>query len=175
MTATTPNPLTVRHLEQFGAIVHWFARYEALLQHVMAKSSGADGASVLAMTKELGFDQKRRALLNLLRHGDAPLDQIDAIRDYLRVPARLEPLRDDIAHCEWIQGGREDSIQPRWLLNPPATIKAEHSLASAHDGGRHEDADDLAEFTLAELAQIAERLAENYESFRAYLLQIGRM
>jgi len=173
---TTPNGLTERHLTQFGAIVHWFARYERLMQLIMTKASGADGASVMAMTKELGFSQKRRALLNLLRHRDAPLDQIDAIRDYLKLPARLESLRDDIAQCEWTRGAREDSVQPSWILRPPATIKAAHGAAATVDDGSHyEDADDLAEYTLAELAQIVERLAENYASFHAYLEQVGRV
>jgi len=175
MAQATPNGLTEPCLAQFGAIVHWFARYECLMQRVMAKASDADGASVLAMTKELGFSQKRRALLKLLRHRDAPLDEIDAIRDYLKLPARLEPLRDDIAHCEWTQGANEDSVQPSWILRPPATIKAVHDPAVAHRGGDDEDAEDLAGYTLAELAGIALRLAENYASFRAYLEQVGRV
>jgi len=175
MTATTPNGLTEHCLAQFGAIMHWFARHECLMLRVMAKASGADGASVMAMTKKLDFSQKRRALLNLLRHRGAPLDQIDAIRDYLKLPARLEPLRDDIAHCEWTQGENEDSVQPSWILRPLGTIKAVHDPAFVLGGGDYEDADDLAEYTPTELAQIAERLAENYASFHAYLEEVGRV
>ena len=175
MTVTPPNGLSERHLAQFGAIVHWFARYECLMQRVMAKASNADGASVFTMTKELGFKQKREALLNVLRHRGAPLDEIDAVRDYLKLPVRLEPLRDDIAHCEWTTAAREDSVQPSWILRPPTTIKAAHDSPLIDAGVYYEDADDLAEYTVLELAQIAERLEENYAALRAYLEQVGRV
>ena len=174
MIALRSDALSDQHLALFGAIVHWFARYECLMQRAMTKVGDADDASVIALTKGLDFGEKKEALLRLLHYRDAPLDQCDAVRDYLKLPSRLEPLRDDIAHSEWTRGGAEDSIQPSWILQPPETIKALRGSQIA-PGGLHEDADEIAEYTLADLAQIAERLAQNYGAFRAYLEEIGRI
>jgi hypothetical protein len=42
--------LTERHLSPVGSIVQWFARYEALMQAVMAAGAGADFAAVMLLT-----------------------------------------------------------------------------------------------------------------------------
>ena len=68
-----------RHLLLFGKIVQWFARYELLMQQVMATVTGSDSASVMLLTRGLDFSGKRRALFDLLRHRtdriDAPLSR----------------------------------------------------------------------------------------------------
>jgi hypothetical protein len=108
--------LTERHLLLFGLIIQWFARYELLIQDVMATVSGSDLASVMLLIRDLDFSGKRRALLELLRHWTIPLNQFDRISDYLMVPHTLTPLRNNIAHSVWIASSPPDSIQPDWIL-----------------------------------------------------------
>jgi hypothetical protein len=85
--------LTERHLLLFGIIIQWFARYELLIQDVMATVVGSDLAAVILLTRDLDFSGKRRALLELLRHWTIPLNQFDRISAYLMVPHTLTPLR----------------------------------------------------------------------------------
>jgi hypothetical protein len=79
MSIVIPGCLTERHLTLFGTIVQWFARYELLMQKIMATVIGLDSAAVILLTRGLTFDDKHRALLGLLRHRGIPLDQFDAI------------------------------------------------------------------------------------------------
>ena len=114
--------LTERHLQLFGAIIQWFARYEWLMQEVMATVAGSNSGSVMLLTRGLDFSGKRQALFDLLRHRTVPLDRYDRINGYLMVPHTLTPLRDDIAHSTWIPGPSSNSIQPDWILRlPPAS------------------------------------------------------
>ncbi len=151
MDILASGPLTERHLTYFGAITHGFARHELLMQRIMAHAMGADDSSTIQLTKTMSFSQKRDALLALLRHRDVPLDQIDAIRDHLKLPSRLRALRDDICHSDWTAGVAMDSIQPAWIFNQPPTIKPIHATAGA--GTFFEDDDDRSEYSLGELAR----------------------
>jgi hypothetical protein len=169
MNAATSTPLTERHLQLFGAIVHCYARYELLMQRIMAKAIGADGSAVILLTRTLTFLEKRLALLALLRHRRVPLDQIDAIRDYLKLPSRLRTLCDDISHSDWTAGAVVDSIQPAWVFNDPKTIKALHKTADTSADDFQEDDDDRTEYSLDDLAAIAERLAANYGAFEDFV------
>jgi hypothetical protein len=169
MTTPTSGRLTERHLTLFGAIVHVYARYELLMQRIMAKAIGADGSAVILLTRTMTFTEKRYALLALLRHRSVPLDQIDAIRDYLKLPSRMRTLCDDIRHSDWTGGATADSIQPQWIFNNPRTIKPLHKTPDASAENFFEDDDDRAEYSLDELALIAQRLAENYEAFHDFV------
>jgi hypothetical protein len=115
--------LTDRHLSLFGSIVQWFARYEVLMQDVMAALAGADSTTVMFLTRGLNFNGKRRALLDLLRHRSIPLDQFDRIDRHLVVPDTFSSLREDIAHSTWILSAPSSWIQPNWILRMPAGVK----------------------------------------------------
>jgi hypothetical protein len=78
--------LSERHLLLFGTIIQWYARYEFLIQEIMAATAGCDTGSIVVLTQGLDFGGKRRALLDLLRHRNIPLDQYDRINGYLVVP-----------------------------------------------------------------------------------------
>lgn len=110
MTLGSLERLTYRHLALFGAVVHWYARYEFLMQRIAAKAMDADCSCIVLLTKDLSFDAKRLALLRLLRHRSMPLDQIDAIIGYLKLPMRLRPLCEDVEHSEWMVGSPADAI-----------------------------------------------------------------
>jgi hypothetical protein len=164
---------TERHLLLFGTIIQWFARYELLMQDVMATVAGSDSASVMLLTRGLDFSRKWRALLDLLRHSTIPLNQFDRISDYLLVPHTLTPLRNNIAHSAWIPSSPPDSIQPDWILRPAPGIKPLRNDPSAPSDKFVESDQAKIAYTLDSLTEPVEILAGNYESFSDYLHEVG--
>jgi len=164
--------LTERHLMLFGTIIQLFARYELLMQEVMALVSGADPAAVMLLTRSLDFREKRRALLDLLFHWTVPVDQYDRISAFLLVPEELTPLRNDIAHAAWVSDQSSSWIQPDWILRPPASIKPLRD--DPRVGGERfiERNDDKATYTLKGLEDIVNSLATNYELLTEYLQKV---
>jgi hypothetical protein len=159
--------LTERHLLLFGTIIQWFARYELLMQEIMAAVTEADSGSVILLVRGLDFSGKRQALIDLLRHRTIPLDRYDEINRYLMVAHTLTPLRNDIAHSGWIPGPSSDGIQPNWVLRIPP------SITPLHGDGLIEREEDKVTYSLAELDEIVETLAVNYRRFVDYLREIG--
>ena len=159
--------LTERHLQLFGAIIQWFARYEWLMQEVMATVAGSDSGSVMLLTRGLDFSGKRQALFDLLRHRTVPLDRYDRINGYLMVPHTLTPLRDDIAHSTWIPTPSSNSIQPDWILRLPPSIRP------LRGEGLVEHEQDKVTYSLEELSETVDTLAANYDAFFDYLQEIG--
>jgi len=159
--------LTDRHLLLFGTIVQWFAQYEVLMREVMAKVAGCDAAAVMLMTRSLDFAAKRRALLDLLRHREVPLDRYDRINEFLAVPHTLTPLRNDIAHSAWIPASTEHWIQPDWILHLPPGVRPLHGDEFV------EHQEDKMAYSLDDLGEAAERLVANYKAFAGYLLEVG--
>lgn len=155
--------LTEQHLLLFGTIVQWFARYELLMQEVMATVAGSDSASVMLLTRGLDFSGKRRALFDLLRHRNIPLDQYDLIERYLMIPHTLTPLRNDIVHSVWVPGPSSGLIQPDWILRLPPSIRPLHGEAYV------EQQEDKAAYTLEDLREAIDALAANYARFSDYL------
>ena len=47
--------LTERHLLLFGTVIQWFARYEWLMQEVMATVAESDAGSIMLLTRGLDF------------------------------------------------------------------------------------------------------------------------
>lgn len=167
MPKTNLGCLTQRHLLLFGTIVQWFARYEMLMQEIMATVAGCDSASVMLMTRQLDFNEKRLALLELLRNRTVPADRYDRIVAYLTGPRTLTPLRNDIVHAAWIPGDKSDSIQPNWILRIPASVKP------LRGEGIIERENDQVAYSLEDLDDAVDMLSTNYEGFYAYLQEIG--
>jgi len=173
MSIVIPGCLTERHLTLFSTIVQWFARYELLMQEIMATVIGSDSAAVMLLTRDLTFSEKHQALLRLLRHRRVPLDRFDVVRGYLKVPHALSSLCDDIVHSAWVAGPSPNSIQPDWILQRPRTIKPMHKAADTRSENFKEDEDDRVEYTLGELAEIAASLGENHKSLFNYAREVG--
>ena len=171
MKNATLDCLTPRHLQLFGTIVQWFARYELLMQDVMAAVAGSDSAAIMLLTRRLDFAAKRQVLLDLLRHRPVPMDQFDRIRGHLVIPHNLTPLRNNIAHSAWKPGLSATGVQPNWILRIPPSVKPSWG-DSAASGIYVEDDEDRIEYTLDDLAQIVESLAGNYALFLAYLREV---
>ncbi len=173
MNKTVPDCLTERHLLLFGAIIQWFARYEVLMQEVMATVAGSEPASVMLLTRGLNFSRKRQALLDLLRHRPVPLDRYDRVLEYLRVPHALAPLRDDIAHSTWVPSQSPHSIQPDWILRLPPRVKPMRGDPGPPGEGLagldpYKDA-----YTLDDFGKIVETLGANHARFSDYLREVG--
>jgi hypothetical protein len=165
--------LTERHLLLFGTIIQWFARYELLMQEVMATVAGTDTACIMFLTRELDFGGKRRALLDLLRHRTIPLDQFDEIGKYLMIPNNFTSLRDDIAHRTWSASVSSSWIQPDWILQPAPEVKPAREELRMHDENFVERDEDKIGYTVDDLEQIVSNLAANYKDFSAYLRDSG--
>ncbi len=63
MKSGSQDCLTPQHLQLFGTIVQWFARYELLMQEFMAKLAGSETSSVMLLTRRLDFGGNWQALL----------------------------------------------------------------------------------------------------------------
>ena len=165
--------LSERHLLLFGAIIQCFARYELLIQEVIATVVGAELASVILLTRNLDFSGKRHALLDLLRHWTIPLDRFDRVSEYLMVPYTLTPLWTDIIHSTWMPGASSSRIQPDWILRSPARVKALHDDPTAPSENFLESDQDKVAYTLDDLSEIVQALAANHERFSEYLRGVG--
>jgi hypothetical protein len=159
--------LTAQQLLLFGTIVQWFARYELLMQEIVAKVTGCESSSIILLTRGLDFEGKRRALFDLLRHRKVPLDQYDLIERYLMIPHTLTPLRNDIVHSTWVPGPAPNSIQPEWILRMPPSVRPLRGEVFV------EREEDRMAYSLGDLGEAVERLAENYERFLDYLREAG--
>jgi hypothetical protein len=162
------DPLTLRHLALFGAVVQWFARYETLMEQAMAAVAGCDLPAVMLLLRSHSFSGKRQTLLDLLRHRAAPMDELDRIRGYLVIPDNLARLREDIGHCVWRRGAAPDGVQPNWILRVPPTVKPSHGEDAVREP-YVEDSAEWVEYTIDDLEQIVASLAENYALFAGYL------
>jgi len=151
--------LTERHLLLFGIIIQWFAQYELLIQEIMATISGSDLSTIILLTRNLDFDNKRQALLKLLYRGKVPLNQYDRISIYLRVPYNFTSLRNHIAHATWVQSKIPNSIQPNWILKIPESVEP---LCG-----------DLNAYTIDDFEHVAQTLTTNHKQFLDYLLEIS--
>jgi hypothetical protein len=155
--------LTEQHLLLFGTIVQWFARYEVLMQEIMAAVSGADITSIKLLTVSIGFTAKRDALFRLLRHRAVPHDQVDQIQSYFQVIDTFVTLRNDIVHSAWVRGAPQNSIWPLWLTHGP--LSAVTPLRDTAVGNTTYSLDDLIE--------ISRNIAVNHANLRAYVVGLG--
>ncbi len=162
-----------RRLLLFGTIVQNFAAHELLIQRVMAHVLGTQVASIILLTRPLAFEEKRKALLDLLRHREIPLDQYDCVRAYLTFLLTFTRLRNDIVHSVWISAPSPDAIQPDWILNPPPRIKPVYAEADSLPGDFVEDEEEKLAYSLDELTEIAGGLEKNLAKFSDYLAEVG--
>jgi hypothetical protein len=143
------------------------------MQDVMAALADADFTAVMFLTRGLNFNGKRRVLLDLLHHRTIPVDQFDRIDRHLVVPDTFPSLREDIAHSTWILSTPSSWIQPNWILRMPAGIKPLRSNPCALGQNFVELERGKVSYGLEDLNETVQTLATNYESFAAYLCEIG--
>lgn len=164
--------VTERHLLLFGTIIHWFARYERLMTEISAKVAGSNYAAVMLLTRGLEFEGKRKALLDLLRHREVPLDQYDRVCEYLKIPYGLVRLRNDIAHSTWTSVRYSNWIQPDWILQPPPRVKPWRNDSAVSGAASGADDDDKIGYTINDLDEIVGIISANYIGFMNYLREV---
>jgi len=162
-----------QHLQLFGAIVQWFARYEQLMRDVISSLTGADGTAVMLLTRRLDFGARREALLDLLRYRRVPLDQFDRIHAFLLVPHTHAQLLHDICHAGWAPGKPPGSLQPEWILNLPPTIAPLREVADQGGEASLLRDDGESAYSLDDLRAVVDVLASHHDALAAYLRQIG--
>ncbi|MCL2452032.1 MAG: hypothetical protein FWD08_00025 [Alphaproteobacteria bacterium] len=173
MGDTVQNDLTEPYLLSFGTIIHWFARYETLIESILAAISGADATAIKLLTSDLNTTQKRKTLLRLLRHRAVPLDRIDQIQSYLEVLHTYTQLRDDIAHSIWVEGEPANMVWPAWLKAGPRTaIKPKRDLGGGQKAFVEEEGEKIT-YTTEGLKEIIGILESNFLAFEKYIGEIG--
>ena len=173
MSDTVQNNLTEPYLLFFGTIIHWFARYETLIDSILAAISGADATAIKLLTSDLNTTQKRKTLLRLLRHRAIAADRIDQILRYLEVLHTYTQLHYDIVHSIWIEGEPANTIWPSWLKAGPRTaIKAKHDLGAGQKAFFEEEGEKIT-YTAEELKEIIGILESNFFAFEKYIDEIG--
>ncbi len=169
MTGKGEDCLTERHLSLFGAIIRWFARYEQLILRLTAAVAGSDASATMILTRKLDFNDKKLALLDLLRHRATPLDQYDRISNFLTIPGTFLRLRHDIAHSPWTSAPTPYSVQPVWIFHRQPGVKPLHGDPDNIKARYVEGNEDKLDYSLDELEGITETLAANYANFSAYV------
>jgi len=86
------------HFRAFGAIIHSFARHEALMVGIMATIMDADVFYVSMITSELPYRGKRETLLAMIKQKPLSENQIEKIGGYLGQLHKYNQLRNAIAH-----------------------------------------------------------------------------
>jgi hypothetical protein len=173
MGAAKPAGVSEKHLLLFGTIVQNFAAHELLIARIMAHVLGTQVPAVLLLTRTLSFEEKRKALLDLLRHLQAPLDQYDCVNSFLSFLLPFVRLRYDIVHSTWRAAPTPAAIQPAWILNPPARISPVHAEADSLPGDFVEDEEERLAYSVDELAEIAASIEKNFAKFSAYVDRNG--
>lgn len=173
MSRCGTDGVSEQHLLLFGTIVQGFAAHESLIQRVMAHILETQAASIMLLTRSLAFEEKRKALLDLLRHRQIPLDQYDRVNAYLNFPLAIARLRNDIIHSVWITAQSPDSIQPDWILKPLPRIKPVHTETDSVVAGFFEDEEEKLAYSLNDLTEIAVALQNNLANFSGYLAEVG--
>lgn len=171
MTKDTETCLSDQHLTLFGSIIRWFARYEQLILRLTAAIAGSDPSAVMILTRNLDFNDKRLALIDLLRHHGTPMDQYDRICDFLTIPGTFLRLRNDIVHSPWTSAPNPHLIQPVWIFRRQPGVKPLHGDPDAKTGGYIERDEDKLDYSLEDLQTTVQTLAENYQTFAAFAEQ----
>ena len=151
------------HFRTFGAIIHLFAKYEALMTGIMACVGKADRTFVSMLASELPYRGKRETTLAMIKSNSLPDEQQERIAWFLGELHKHNQLRNAIAHSLWKRGIR------------PATVRP---LSMSVRGGKLDYrglADDEIDYTGDELVDIANELISNYDKFAEYLDSVGLM
>jgi hypothetical protein len=125
--------VTEQHLRSFGAIVQWFAQYELTIQRAMAGILRIEVSSVVLLTRDLDFSQKRAALLHLVKERKFSDDCWDRLFAHLAIPSGRVQLRDQIVHATRKTSPEPHSIQPNWILRLPPGIEVAYREPLADD------------------------------------------
>jgi hypothetical protein len=160
---TIVDPLTHAHLDQFGSIVHSFARIELLIQSTLGRLVRLDGGGeltldmVIAISKPMTYSQKRDTLLSFMEMFSVSELAKSQITGLFNSAHKHNALRNHIAHSLWKHGARPGSVKPAFL---------DLRQGKGRVGGYE---DDDRDYTVAELETIANELMATRSAIIQYL------
>lgn len=157
----TAYPLTLDHLQAFGAIIQQFARFERLVEITIGGLLGVDYGLAAVTVAGLGYNAKCDALLSLVAVTSIPKEQKTEISRHLKAFNHRAGLRNSIAHNIWREGKYPGSIKPMSVTARGGNAKVRGLK------------DDENEYTEVILFKIANDLNGIHNDFRAFLLEVG--
>lgn len=155
------SPLTDEHFRAFGAIIHLFARHEALMVGVMSTLTKTELYAIGLLTAELPYRGKRETMLAMLKDYRVDGTIRERISWFMGELHKHNQLRNHIAHSRWTAGNRPKSIKPISLSIRGGT--------ATMLGVNSEEKD----YTDKEMINIAHELIRNRNQFATYLISNG--
>jgi len=161
MKAAKEDLLSVPHFACFGGIVFAFARLEYLIQVTWGQAN-VEHLKILVLTKSLSYSQKRDTLYSYFKNFKLanPHHEIENKKIIDRADV-YNSLRNNIAHVLWREGTRPDSI------------RAGHIDVRRGKGKIAGYSDEEKDYTLSELAAIANELRGITNALIRYLRDSG--
>jgi len=161
MKAAKEDLLSVPHFACFGGIVFAFARLEYLIQVTWGQAN-VEHLKILVLTKSLSYSQKRDTLYSYFKNFKLanPHHEIENKKIIDRADV-YNSLRNNIAHVLWREGTR------------PGSIRAGHIDVRRGKGKIAGYSDEEKDYTLSELAAIANELRGITNALIRYLRDSG--
>ncbi len=154
------DAITFHHAATFGGIVSSFAMLEWVIQATMAAVSELDLGKVAILTRDLGYSAKRDALYSYMEIMETSDDLKSGIKGFLDEANEYNTLRNHIAHSLWRKGSRPTSLRPMTIKNRGGK-------------GKIIGSEDEPDYTLVELAHIADRLRQIHNSYIQFMRTRG--
>jgi hypothetical protein len=169
MTSFSDDCLSERHLTLFGAIIRSFARHEHLMLRLTASVAGCDTSALMILIRNQDFNDKKLALLDLLRHRATAMDRYDRICNFMATASSFLRLRNDIAHSPWTKALAPNAIQPVWIFRRQPGVKPMHGDPSEAAPRYVESDDDRIDYSLKDLETAVRTLTDNERDFTAFV------
>jgi hypothetical protein len=161
-----------RHFLLFGAILQTFAAHELLIARIAAHILGTEIEPIIILMRSLSFEEKCKALLDLLRHRGVPLDRYDRVNTFLTFLLTFVRLRRELIHSVWSEAPSPTALQPDWILHPVPRIAPLNAAPNTAPGYFVEKDYETLTYSLGELNQIAKELDANLASFSGYVADV---
>jgi hypothetical protein len=155
--------MTREHYHAFGGIIHGFARIEVGLQMTLAAITGIDAGKLAIITRGLSYAARRDTLYSYMEIVEIDEDFKARVKGFFDAVHEYSGLRNHIAHSLWTKGIRPNTIRP---------------LSVRVQGGKGRfyglpDSNDVRDYTLEELGNIALKLAIIHNSHVTFLRTSG--
>jgi hypothetical protein len=154
--------LTDEHFHAFGVIVHQFALFERLVERCISGCLGSHLPITMVGISQLSYSAKCDSLKSILCVvGNGLFDHRQGLESIVDGFNEYSTVRNAIAHNQWVEGTRPNSIKPLSVTSRGGKLKIR--------GLTGDDKDYLA----AELMEIANNLFDIRLELMQFTLDIG--
>jgi hypothetical protein len=112
MAIDPPDESEKDQLAAIGAIITLFARIEAGMEIAIAAFTDVEMWTVLVMTSDSGYRQKRAILQTVSQYPKIPRPSSKKFEKLLNAIHKRTKIRNLVAHATWANGRRPGSIKP---------------------------------------------------------------